>query len=308
MTKTEEFIKKADGIFKGLYDYSYVNYINNKTRVKIGCKKHGFFYQEPRNHLSGKGCPYCASNKKLNLDKFIELSKKVHGDKYDYSRSKYVNVRSKINITCKTHGEFWQNARSHMGGSNCPECVRESRYLDKSVFLDRASKIHNNLYDYKDVIYKGVRNKVTINCKVHGPFSQIAWDHLHGCGCPICSSSTLEKEVRTFLESNFITYSEQMTWDWLVYKKSQKVDFYLPEFNTAIECQGIQHFEPVDFFGGESRFNEQVEKDSNKKSLCNNHNVKLVYFSNLSKIYGKYNYTYKVFENLDDLISEIRST
>lgn len=99
-----------------------------------------------------------------------------------------------------------------------------------------------------------------------------------------------------------------MTWDWLVYKKSQKVDFYLPEFNTAIECQGIQHFEPIDFFGGESRFNEQVEKDSNKKSLCNNHNVKLVYFSNLSKIYGKYNYPYKVFENLDDLISEIRST
>lgn len=308
MEKTAEFIKRAEGIFGGLYDYSYVNYINNKTKVRIGCRIHGFFYQEPRCHLSGNGCPNCAPNKKIDLNKFIERSRKVHGDKYDYSRSKYINGRSKINITCKNHGEFWQNAREHMKGSNCPECVREKRYLDKSVFLDRASKIHNNLYDYKDVIYKGARNKIIINCKVHGPFSQTAWDHLHGCGCPICSSSTLEKEVRNFLKSNNIIYSEQMTWDWLVNKKHQKVDFYLPEFVTAIECQGIQHFEPIEFFGGEPRFNEQVAMDSNKKSLCSNHNIKLVYFSNLSKIYGNYDYPYKVFEDLDELISEIKST
>jgi hypothetical protein len=56
----EYFIKKAIGVHKFKYDYSLVNYINNSSKVRIICKKHGVFLQTPGNHLNGCGCQICA--------------------------------------------------------------------------------------------------------------------------------------------------------------------------------------------------------------------------------------------------------
>lgn len=56
---TKEFIERAINIHANGYDYSLVDYINTKTKVKIICLKHGLFEQIPNNHLSGMGCPIC---------------------------------------------------------------------------------------------------------------------------------------------------------------------------------------------------------------------------------------------------------
>ena len=62
----------------------------------------------------------------------------------------------------------------------------------------------------------------------------------------------------------------------------QSLDFYLPDYNIAIECQGIQHFEPIDFFGGEEKFDEQIERDRIKYNLCKNNNINIIYYSNIN--------------------------
>lgn len=52
--------------------------------------------------------------------------------------------------------------------------------------------------------------------------------------------------------------------------------FYLPYFNTCIEYNGIQHYEPNDFFGGEESFKKQLIRDKIKKKYCENNNIKLI--------------------------------
>jgi hypothetical protein len=67
----EKFIKSAEKLHSNFYDYSKVEYINNRTKVSVGCPSHGYFSVSPSNHLKGKGCPSCA---KSGYDPFKEGS------------------------------------------------------------------------------------------------------------------------------------------------------------------------------------------------------------------------------------------
>ena len=116
-----------------------------------------------------------------------------------------------------------------------------------------------------------------ILCPEHGEFWQTPSSHLCGKGCPYCKESHLEKEINDFLIKNNIIFEREKHFDWL---GKQSLDFYLPEYNIAIECQGIQHFEPIDFFGGELKFIKQIKNDIIKKEKCYNNNIKILYYSN----------------------------
>ena len=119
-------------------------------------------------------------------------------------------------------------------------------------------------------------NKVCIVCHKHGEFWQYANQHLQGRGCPHCRQSSLEKEVREFLEKENIEYVAQKRSKWL---GKQSLDFYLPKYKIAIECQGLQHFKASDYFGGEERYKKTVELDRNKRNNCELHNIKIIYYT-----------------------------
>ena len=118
----EIFIEKAKKIHGNKYDYSKVVYNGNKTKVCIICPIHGEFWQRPNDHLSGYACPYCGNNLKKTTEQFIDDARKVHGNKYDYSKTKYIDAHTKVCIICSKHGEFWQEPANHINGSNCPYC------------------------------------------------------------------------------------------------------------------------------------------------------------------------------------------
>lgn len=59
----DEFIREAQSIHHNRYDYSKVEYANNKTKVCIICTEHGEFWQTPNNHLNGNGCPLCKTER-----------------------------------------------------------------------------------------------------------------------------------------------------------------------------------------------------------------------------------------------------
>ena len=108
---TQEFIERARKVHGDKYDYSKVEYVNNRVKLCIICPIHGEFWQTPNAHLNGQGCSMCgriSQTKKRALSKetFITKARKVHGDKYDYSKVEYVNNRTKVCIICKKHGEF----------------------------------------------------------------------------------------------------------------------------------------------------------------------------------------------------------
>lgn len=118
----QEFLKRADDVHGDKYLYYKSNYVNNRTPIIITCKIHGDFSQKPNYHLLGNGCPKCGGTNKLSIEDFIDRSNFIHDFKYDYSKSKYVNSKNKIEIICPKHGNFMQSPSHHMRGCGCPIC------------------------------------------------------------------------------------------------------------------------------------------------------------------------------------------
>lgn len=197
----EEFIKRAKQIHSDKYDYSKVEYVNMTTKVCIICPEHGEFWQTPLLHLKGFGCKKCSDRHKSgNTDRFIERAKKVHGDKYNYSKVKYVNNKTPVCIICPEHGEFWQSSVGHIdNGQGCPKCSKKEKYTQET-WIEKAKKIHNNKYDYSKTIFKTEKDKVIITCPKHGDFEQAAHSHIEGYGCPKCRTEENHYRFKKSLE------------------------------------------------------------------------------------------------------------
>ena len=198
---TEDFKKAATDKHGNKYDYSLVNYVNAKTKVKIICPIHGEFEQIPRQHVYGGNCQKC-SGVYMDKDYFIKKAKIIHGEKYDYSSVNYLNSLTPVNIICPIHGEFKQRPKDHLLGKECQKC--SGTYMDTEYFIEKANKKHGFIYDYTNTIFKKATEKVNIKCKKHGNFKQTPNAHLNGQGCPICKESKGEMEIRKYLILNDI--------------------------------------------------------------------------------------------------------
>jgi very-short-patch-repair endonuclease len=117
-----DFIRLATISHGGKYDYSNVEYVNSRTKVKILCDKHGYFEMSPANHLIGQGCPSCSGVKRKTLIDFVNQSNIIHNHQYDYSKVQYKNNRVKVEIICKKHGNFMQTPKDHLRGHGCSLC------------------------------------------------------------------------------------------------------------------------------------------------------------------------------------------
>ena len=236
MTKTEEFIEKAKKVHGDKYDYSKVEYINSYTKVCIICPEHGEFWQSPKCHLIGRGCSLCSKNKKLTTETFIEKSRKVHGDKYDYSKTEYVNNHTKVCIICPEHGEFWQRPQSHMDGHGCVKCYAKD-CADRcssttKEFIEKAREVHGDKYDYSKVNYINSYTKVCIICPKHGEFWQEPKWHLKGGGCKECSLEHKSKTQSKGIDW-FITKAREVHGDKYDYSK---VNYINKETKVCIIC------------------------------------------------------------------------
>lgn len=185
---TKDFISEAKMMHGDLYDYSLVKYVNSHTNILIICHKHGVFTQMPKNHLTGSGCRKCSGILVTNTEDFIEKSKIIHFEKYDYSLTEYTNNSNKIKIICKDHGVFSQTPNDHLKGFGCHQCSGKQR-SDSFSFINKAKTVHGDRYSYDSVEYVNNRSKVKIYCPTHGLFSQMPFSHLSGKGCPKCSKT-----------------------------------------------------------------------------------------------------------------------
>ena len=187
MPTTEEFVAHLVSIYGNKYDFSKVDYKGNKTKVCIICPEHGEFWKTPSALLAGQGCPRCnKSAKDITTEEFITKARKVHGDKYDYSKVVYTKANENVCIICPEHGEFWMQASRHLQGSSCPRCWYPNANLTTEEFIEKSRQVHGDKYDYSKVVYKDTKTKVCIICPEHGEFWQIPSLHLSGTGCPNC--------------------------------------------------------------------------------------------------------------------------
>ena len=189
------FLKKAKERHGDKYIYDKSVYINVDKKLTITCPIHGDFEQTPYSHYKGAGCQKCGflvlgNYRKVTFNDFLNRAKEKHGDKYDYSKSNYIDTNTKITITCPDHGDFLQVPEKHMSGQGCNKCkfvkLSEIYRLDLDEFIKRSNTKHNNKYDYSKSVYANGRTNIIITCPIHGDFEQQPANHLNGSNCPSC--------------------------------------------------------------------------------------------------------------------------
>lgn len=299
----EKVINKANEVHYNKYDYSLINeYRNNRVKYPIVCHEkdkngveHGVFYQDFDHHINRKhGCPHCSGNAKRTTESFINEAKKVHDERYDYSKSEVNGTHNNVCIICHEkdengveHGEFWQRPVDHIRGQGCPKCkgkrIWDSRgRLTVNELKERFKEIYGDLYDYSLFNeYVNTRTKIPVVCKEHGVFYVSPNNHLRGRGCPHCKQSKIEKEVFDVLTENGVTFEPQYRYDET--NQKNRLDFFIPSMGIGIECQGEQHFKPVDFANkgdewANELFGKNLVRDKYKRALCENKGIKLLYY------------------------------
>lgn len=214
--------------------------------------------------------------KTLTTNEFIDRANLIHSNKYDYSKVHYKNAKTKIKIICKEHGIFEQVPDSHITQkTGCPYCSKKHMYSN-AEFITKSILIHYDTYDYSEVNYKNNYTKIKIICKKHGVFLQIPSNHLSGKGCDLCQTSKNENLISLFLANNQIYYNRQHKFDDCKHIRRLPFDFFLPNYNMCIEFQGKQHYQPVEFFGGENGFKLQLKRDKIKEIYCKSQGIKLM--------------------------------
>lgn len=304
MDKTKIFIEKAKKVWGDTYfDYKDVVYVKNDIPVILwrnGIK----IEQTPKHHLAHHLPIELSEKKKHNNEELIKKFNEKHNGKYSYGQFIYKNAKEKnIPVFCPSigkngepHGWWNVNATNHLSGCGCPKCKSEklSTFFASNVedFISKAKKVHGNKYDYSKVEYINNKTDVLITCKTHGDFYQSPHNHLQGKGCPLCKESHLENIVKDALAKNNIQFEYQKRFPWL---GLQSLDFYLPEYNIAIECQGEQHYK-------EGHFRESLEiqkqRDLTKKQKCEEKGINIFYFA--SEKYDK-----SIINNTNELVRKI---
>jgi len=296
---TEEFIERSKAIYGDRYEYSKTKYINNKTPVVIKCKIHGEFSIRPDVHLFGKhrrGCQECGRIRDREYSKnisvqhgmvFVERARKIHGNKYDYSKVNYIKSNCKTTIICKECGqEFEQTPNKHLQGKGCPYCANKNHVKrlaainrsSKEEFIEKARKVHGNKYDYSKIEYENSHSKICIICPEHGEFWQSPNEHLRGSGCWLCSESHGEREIRKWFDEHGIEYIREKEFDGLVGVGGGKLrfDFYLPKHNICVEFDGIQHRKFIKGMQTKKEFEDILEHDRRKNEFCSKNGIKLI--------------------------------
>lgn len=201
---------------------------------------------------------------RVTFDVFVERSKEIHGDKYDYSKVNWVNTKSKVEIVCPVHGSFLQMPFKHLQGQGCPDC-RKNADVTQEMFIERARQMHGDRYDYSCVHYQGMWVPVEIICPVHGSFFQMPAKHVKTGksgtqGCPECRYIRQRQTFQTrYGVDNPMKKQEFVDTNWEVKKKNGTCSSSKPE---------EQMYEELIRVFGEDDVKRNYNKDSRYPFHC----------------------------------------
>ena len=306
----EEFIEKLRAVYGDDYDYSKVNYTNNRTAIRLKCKKHGNVFERlPLNLLKGWGCPSCNKEQgktwtntiacsydpqqrsvRWTTKRFIAESKARFGDDvFDYSQCVYKNNDTPVTLTHEQsgkvfsvlpyehlrHDECYYGERRYYQGTTDAEKIH---FIVKRIRENVSHKVYIPMQHIEDS-----RKTIKCICPVHGVFYTNLARIYNGVCCPECQMPTGEsigeRNVRKYLTSKGIVFlQEYRIEDSKYFDNNARVDFYLPEHNIFIEFQGEQHYgignENVSH--GRRTFKEQKKRDDSLRKYAFDKRIELI--------------------------------
>lgn len=269
-------------------------YINAETPIKHHCLIHDIYWDtSPTNVLRGCGCPECGKEKIsiqncLTHEQYIDELKIFNPNVIVLEQ--YVDMKTPILHKCLIHNIEWLTTPdSAIHGSGCIKCRSEriSNKLCKTheQYVNQVKVINPNIIVIGN--YINSHTPILHKCLIDGnEWYAEPSNILSGCGCSQCNESKGEREIRLWLESQHITYECQKTFEDCCDIRPLPFDFYLPNYNKCIEYDGQQHFEPIDFFGGQECFEYTAKHDNIKNEYCKNNGISLLripYFRNINE-------------------------
>ena len=276
--------KKTDADFKKeIYDLvgnDYVfldSYVNAYTKIRVKHNECGNVYLvKPNNFINGSRCPYCFGRPKKTDAQFKREIYDLVGNEYVFL-DPYVNDGTKLRVKHNKCGHTYKvKPNCFIGGSRCPFCCIHTGKTNIQ-FQQGVYGLVGNEYTFLDS-YVNSDTKISVkHNKCGNVYSVRPTDFFsHHTRCPYCNSSKGETIISKILNTLNINYEAQKTFEDLRDKSYLSYDFYLPNQNILIEYQGLQHYEPVDHFGGESRLKAQQKHDQMKADYARDHTYNLI--------------------------------
>lgn len=202
---TESFKIESANKHGNKYDYSKSIYISAREKITVTCREHGDFHIRASAHYGKQkqGCPSCAGRPSINKDEFIERSKQIHLDRFEYDQTCYLNAKTKVIIKCIEHGYFEVLPGNHLNGNGgCKKCSGRPD-ITNDDFKERLFDLFGTTLDYDKVNYQGQGNLVTLTCKIHGDFNGYPTNILRLKGCPECEKF----DLKDFIEKSNIIHN-----------------------------------------------------------------------------------------------------
>lgn len=275
--------KKTDAQFKKeVHDlvgdeYTFLDsYVNTTTKLRVRHNKCGnTFKVMPSNFIRGSRCPYCSGKMKKTDFKFKQEVKNLVGNEYTFLDT-YVNNKTKLRVKHNSCGHTYKvKPNVFLRGYRCPYCSINAQKTDNQ-FKQEVYDLVGDEYKFLDT-YRDAHIKMRIKHNKCGNIYEVAPHHfLEGHRCPYCNSPKGEIIITRILRVLGIRYESQKTFDDLKDAQPLSYDFYIPDQNILIEYQGLQHYQPVDYFGGDNAFNKQQIHDKLKSDYAKNNGYNLI--------------------------------
>jgi predicted nucleic acid-binding Zn-ribbon protein len=198
----EKLLNRFKEKYKDKYTYFPETILGMSKLMKIKCDCGEVYYKSPYDHLR-YGCKKCGAatskaKRTMSQEDFERRIKEVHGDKFDLSKSIFINAMTKLPVICLEHGEFLAMPSELFRGVGCPWCGGSKKYTQEE-YIKEILKVHGNKFDISKVIYTGSNNYVTVICYEHGEFIIRASNFIKDRGCPKCGRLiAIEKTKKDF--------------------------------------------------------------------------------------------------------------
>lgn len=192
----------------------------------------------------------------------------------------YINSHVKITHKCKICEHTWEVSPTNiLQGRGCPKCadIYHANVLRKShaVYVEQVKSVNKNILVLDN--YIGAKIPIKHKCTICGYEWNVLPDSiLDGHGCPRCTISNGENTIQEYLKLHDIEFEPQYSFSDCKNKQPLPFDFYIPSTNACIEYDGIQHFKPIEYFGGVDALKYIQRNDDIKTKYCLSRNIDLL--------------------------------
>lgn len=276
-------LKKTDAQFKQEVfnlvgnEYTFLDpYVDSRTKLNVRHNKCGHTYKVlPSKFFSGRRCSYCFGKRKKTDTEFKQEVYDLVGSEYTFLDS-YANNHTKLKVKHNKCSNIYEvKPNDFLTGHRCPYCAG---YMKKNniQFKQEVKTLVGSDYVFLDAYVNNKTKLRVVHNKCNNIYDVTPSDFIQGYRCPYCNSSKGETLITKLLDTFNISYEPQKIFDSLRDAQPLSYDFYIPDQSILIEYQGIQHYQPVDHFGGKSQFKLQQKHDKMKSDYAKDNGYNLI--------------------------------